>query len=284
MKILLVGANGQLGSDLSLVLPGAGHEVIGVTRAQADIRDADRMHALIKETRPALVINTAAFHNVELCEEQPDEAILVNATAVGRLAVACREQDCVLMHFSTDFVFDGASRVPYTEEDEPHPQSAYARSKLAGERLVRESQARHCIVRTCGLYGATGSKSRNGNFVQKIFQRAATGAEVSVVSDQVVTPTYTLDLAQTLAGLIAKKSYGTFHITNEGECSWHEFAQAALSLSGSAAVAKAISSVDLKTKARRPAYSVLSKEKLYRLGLPRMPHWKAALTRYIANL
>jgi dTDP-4-dehydrorhamnose reductase len=233
------------------------------------------------EVQPDLVINTAAFHNVELCEDQPAEAMLVNGTAVGVLARECSAAGCQLLHLSTDFVFDGSQRTPYKETDAPNPLSAYAKSKLEGERLVQAAGPQHLIVRTCGLFGLAGSKTREGNFIEKILKRANAGEEIRIVGDKIATPTSTVDLANVIQQLIVRKAIGVYHVTSEGECSWHEFAQEALRLSGSPVVAKKVTSNEFKTKAQRPAYSVLSKEKLYSIGIPQMLHWRDALQRYM---
>jgi dTDP-4-dehydrorhamnose reductase len=283
MKILVIGANGQLGSDLMLSLPQAGHEVIPATRQTLDVRFAEQIQSALEEASPALVINTAAFHNVDLCEDQPAEAMLVNGTAVGVLARECTHRGIKLMHLSTDFVFDGAKRTPYQETDATNPLSAYAKSKLEGEKHLQAAGAEHIVVRTCGLFGHAGSKTREGNFIEKMIRRANAGEELRVVSDKIATPTATFDLADAIGQLIARNASGIYHVTSEGECSWHEFAQEALRISGSKVIARKVTSAEFKTKAIRPAYSVLSKEKLYALGIPRMPHWHEALERYMAK-
>jgi dTDP-4-dehydrorhamnose reductase len=283
MKILVIGANGQLGSDLMVSLPQAGHELTAATRQTLDVRDPSQIQRALDGSKPDLVINTAAFHNVELCEDQPEEAMLVNGTAVGNLARECSQRDIKLLHLSTDFVFDGAKRTPYTETDATNPLSAYAKSKLEGEKQLHAAGTQHTVIRTCGLFGHAGSKTREGNFIEKMIKRANAGDELRVVGDKIATPTSTIDLAKVLAQLIASNASGIYHVTNEGECSWHEFAQEALRLSGSSVLAKKVSSAEFKTKAVRPAYSVLSKTKLYALGVPRMPHWHEALERYMAK-
>lgn len=281
MKILVIGANGQLGTDLVSSLPQAGHEVIPATRQTLDIRYPDQVRRALAVSQPGLVINTAAFHNVELCEDEPEEAMLVNGSAVGALARECSQRGCKLLHISTDFVFGGEKQTPYKETDATNPLSVYAKSKLEGEKQVESAGAQHLIVRTCGLFGHAGSKTRHGNFIEKMLKRARTGEELRVVGDKIGTPTATVDLAGTIAQLIARNATGIYHVTNEGECSWHEYAQEAVRLSGSPVIVKKVTSAELKTKATRPAYSVLSKEKLYALGIPKMPHWKDALERYI---
>jgi dTDP-4-dehydrorhamnose reductase len=283
MKIFVIGANGQLGSDLMAALPPAGHQATGATRQTLDVRFVDQVRRALDQSPPDLVINTAAFHNVELCEDEPEEAMLVNGTSVGALARECSQRDIKLIHFSTDFVFGGEKRTPYIETDTTRPLSAYAKSKLEGEKQVQAAGAEHIIVRTCGLFGHAGSRTRQGNFIEKMIKRANAGEELHVVGDKIATPTSTVDLAGAIVRLIEKDASGIYHITNEGECSWHEFAQEALRLSGSQVIAKKVTSAEFKTKAVRPAYSVLSKEKLYALGLPRMSDWKTALRKYMVS-
>jgi dTDP-4-dehydrorhamnose reductase len=282
MKILVIGANGQLGTDLVSSLPQARHDVTSATRETLDVRYLDQVKRALEKSQPELVINTAAFHNVELCEDEPAEAMLVNGSAVGALARECSQRGCKLLHISTDFVFGGEKRTPYKETDATNPLSVYAKSKLEGENQVQAAGPQHLIVRACGLFGHAGSKTRHGNFVEKMIKGANAGQELRVVSDKIATPTATVDLTAAIAQLIVHNASGIYHVTNEGECSWHEYAQEAVRLSGSPAIVKSVTSAEFKTKAVRPAYSVLSKEKLYALGVPRMPHWKDALQRYIA--
>ncbi len=281
MKILVIGANGQLGTDLMCALPQAGHKVIGATRQTLDVRYADQVKRALNETRPQWVINTAAFHNVEQCEDEPAEAMLVNGSAVGVLARECSQRGVKLLHISTDFVFGGEKRTPYVETDKPNPLSAYAKSKLEGEKQVQAAGEQHLIVRTCGLFGHAGSKTRQGNFIEKMIKRAQAREELRVVGDKIGTPSSTLDVTRAIDDLIAQDASGIYHVTNEGECSWHEFAQEALRLSGSSVRVKNVASAEFKTKAVRPAYSVLSKEKMYALGVAKMPDWREALQKYM---
>ena len=281
MKVLLIGANGQLGTDLLVKLEHAGHSVTAATRADLDVVDPVQIESVIRSAAPKLVINTSAFHKVEVCQTEAQQAFAVNGIAVRDLALACRRHDCELMHFSTDFVFDGAKRQPYKETDSPHPVNVYGASKVAGEHLLAMSLKRHYIIRTCGLYGTAGSRSRYGNFVERILKQASAGGPLRVVSDQVVTPTFTEDLAQAVISLIRLQEYGLYHVTNEGECSWLEFAGKALEIRGIKADNQPVASTAVADQVRRPGYSVLSKEKLYSLGIPKMPHWQDALARYL---
>lgn len=283
MRILVIGANGQLGTDLMSALPLFGHEVVPATRQTLDVRCAEQVNSALDEARPHVVTNTAAFHNVDQCEDEPAEAMLVNGHSAGVLARECSKRSIKLVHLSTDFVFGGEKRTPYLETDAPNPLSVYARSKLEGEKQVQAAGADHLIVRACGLFGHAGSKTRHGNFIEKMIKRAQAGEELRVVGDKVATPSATVDVARAIADLIARDASGLYHVTNEGECSWYEFAQEALQLGDSPVIVKNVTTAEFKTKAVRPAYSVLSKEKLYALGVARMPHWRDALERYMAG-
>jgi len=296
MKILLTGANGQLGSDLCVALAG-GHTVIPVTRAgietrlgasqAGDVLQPAQMRDLITENKPELVLNTTAFNKVDVAEQDAAEALQVNAYAAQQLALLCREADVPLMHISTDFVFDGAKRAPYVESDLPNPLSAYGTSKLAGELLVRATWARHYIVRTCGLYGTAGSSGKGGNFVNtmlRLGRESATSAQpkpVRVVDDQICTPTATKDLAAQIAVLIETAAYGTYHINNHGSCSWYEFACKIFELAGLSPNVQPISSKTFNAPASRPPYSVLENAGLKRLGLDQMRDWQVALADYL---
>ncbi len=280
-RIALLGANGQLGQDLRRSLRA--HDVVPLTRADFDVTDHLLTAAVLRDIRPGIIINTTAYHRVDDCETQPEPAYRVNALAVLNLARVANESDAVLVHFSTDYVFDGRLSEPYTEQSEPMPLSVYANSKLAGEYLVR-SAARKCVlIRTCGLYGEMGSRGKGGNFVEMMLRKASAGERIQVVSDQVVTPTYTKDLAEQIALLLSTTHTGLFHITSEGECSWFEFARAIFEFTGIDADLVPTTSNLYKTPAIRPRYSVLENARLKGLGINRMRHWREALSDYLGS-
>jgi dTDP-4-dehydrorhamnose reductase len=232
-----------------------------------------------------MVINCAAYNLVDRAESEPDEAIAVNAWGPRSLALICRDADCPLVHFSTDYVFGLAEdrRSPYTEMDAPGPVSVYGTSKLAGEFFVRALCPRHFVIRTCGLYGVWGSGGKGGNFVEKMLRVASQGKPLRVVADQFCTPSYTADVAQAAAELIGTDQYGLYHVTNAGSCSWHEFAGTIFALEAVQADLMPIPSRDYPLPARRPAYSVLSLDKYASLGLLPPRPWPEALATYLAE-
>lgn len=281
MKIILIGAAGQLGTDLMKALPG--ETTIPLTHADIEVTDSGSIGHAFERHRPDMVINTSAFHRVDDCETEMELAFQVNAFAVRRLAQACSQFGAALVHFSTDYVFAGEKTEPYVEGDRPGPLSVYGASKLAGEHLAAATLPRHFLIRTCGLYGLGGSRSKGGNFVETMLRFARRGKPLRVVDDQVASPTYTADLARKVSQLIATEAYGLYHITSQGSCSWFEFAHAVFELSGVEANLQPISSADFGAPARRPAYSALGSVRLPSLGLDQMPDWRDGLKRYLAE-
>ena len=280
MKTLLLGADGQLGTDLTKIYPA--EKLIPLTIEDINVCDYDGVRRIFGEHRPDAVINTAAYHRVDECEEHPDRAMEINALAVRNLALACKEIDAILVHFSTDYVFDGELSRPYTEEDTPRPLSAYAISKLAGELYIRYLHEKHFVIRLCGLYGVVGSMEKGTNFVETMLKLANESKEISVVSDQTLTPTYTRALAPVLKALIETRRYGLYHMTSEGGCSWYEFAAAIFELSGLEPNLSPTTSDVYKTPAKRPRYSVLENANLKKIpGMIPMVHWRDGLKEYL---
>ena len=279
MRIALIGADGQLGTDLFKTL--AGDEVTPLYYPDFDITRPDLTLGRLTALQPEVVINTAAFHRVDECEDNPEQALAVNALAVRGLARVCRELGCRLVHFSTDYVFDGLKRKPYVEEDLPNPLMVYGVSKLAGEFFVRNTVPGHFVIRTCGLYGLAGCLEKGGHFVDMILRRESQGLPLRIVGDQRVTPTSTVELARAVAELIRTDRFGLYHMTNEGECSWYEFARAVFELIGKKPVLEAVDSAAYGAKARRPLYSVLENKKAKEVGLRPFSHWRSALGDYL---
>jgi dTDP-4-dehydrorhamnose reductase len=283
LKVFLIGADGQLGTDINEYFTGRGLDVHGlIGLEEIDVCDYNSTFRLIRDSAPDLVINTAAFHNVDLCEDRVAEAFRVNVGGTKNTASICRKLDVPLIHFSTDYVFDGSKGVPYTEDDCPRPLSIYAISKLGGETVIQYMLEKYYLVRLSGLYGHAGCTGKgNINFVETMLKRAGEKRQIKVVDDQVLTPTSTRDAAVKLYELIQTEKYGLYHMTNTGSCSWYEFACEIFRLSGLIADIIPISSEELGAKAIRPAYSVLDNVNLKKAGLSDMRNWKKALQEYI---
>lgn len=279
MKVLLIGANGQLGSDLAKAL--GSHEVIPATHQNFDVAHFAQVQAEVRRLQPEVIINTAAFHKVDVCEAEIDSAFRVNAVGVRNLALAAREVDAALVHFSTDYVFEGNLRRPLTESDETNPINAYGVSKLAGEKLARYLCPKSFVIRTCGLYGHAGSSGKGGNFVETMLKKAAAGEPIRVVNDQILTPTSTRELARKVSQLILTDKFGLYHITSNGQCSWFEFAGQIFETARVRAQLSPTTSAEFQTPARRPAYSVLENARLKELAMDDLKDWREALREYL---
>jgi len=279
MKVLLIGGSGQLGSEIRS--RWASDDVVSPAHDQLAFEDGAALEALVARERPALVVNCAAFHNVDLCESQPDRAFAVNALAVDRAAALCAARDIAFLTISTDYVFDGNASAPYREEDCPRPISAYGASKLAGEELVLRRALKAFVVRTCGVYGVHASKSK-GTFIDRIVTQARSGETPRVVHDVIGSPTYAGHLAIALRAIVASGAYGLYHACNVGPVSWYDFARAALELAGIAHPIEPISAAQWKAPARRPAFSALENAKLDRLGIA-MPSWREGIAAYLGD-
>jgi dTDP-4-dehydrorhamnose reductase len=278
--IVLLGASGQLGSDLCREFGSVGRQLIPLTHHDVELRNHGQVAQTMERLRPGVIVNTAAFHKVEACEEDVEQAFAVNCIAMRNLARVADRLGSYLVHFSTDYVFDGESDVPYSEGAAPNPINAYGVSKAAGEFFVRNSCRQHLIVRTSGLYGLAGSSGKGGNFIQTMLRLGRRDGVVSVVTDQVLSPTYTVDLARMIWRLVEARAQGVFHVTNTGSCSWHEFARSIFALSGVQAEVRPTTTASMDATVRRPRYSVLVSSRLGReFGL--MRHWGDALADYL---
>ncbi len=276
MRILLTGGRGQLGLALQAAL--AGHELLALGHAELDITDAAAIRGRVEGFRPDIVINAAAWTDTAGCEAEPERAHLVNGEGARRLAEACARSGAALLQVSTNEVFDGEKDTPYAEDDEPNPINHYARSKLAGERHVRSIVERHYIVRTAWLYGAGRT-----SFPEKIVQAARRLGALKVVTDEVASPTWTVDLARAIARLIEQPAYGLHHLTNGGYCSRYEWAKATLALMGLAHVPlEPTTQAEFGTLPRKPPFSALANRNAARLGIE-LPPWEEALRAYLAE-
>jgi dTDP-4-dehydrorhamnose reductase len=280
MKVALVGAAGQLGTALAATRP-ATDSIVPLTHAEIEIRDAASVEAVLSAAAVDCVINCAAYNFVDKAEDEPDAAHAINALGPQNLARWCARHQATLVHVSTDYVFSGDWRsTPYVETDQPAPASAYARSKLAGEELVRAECPAHYIVRTCGLYGRAQSAGK-GNFVRTMLRLAAEGKPLRVVDDQHCAPSFTTDVAAAIWRLLASGRFGLYHATNSGATTWHGFASEIFRAAGLNVPVTAIPSRDFPQKAKRPPYSVLDCSKLAGVIGGPVPSWQDALARYV---
>jgi dTDP-4-dehydrorhamnose reductase len=280
MRFAVLGAAGQLGRDLCPRLPG---DAVPLDRTRADLTNAEQLKATLAEVRPDVVVNCAAYNFVDKAESEPDAAFAVNAWGVRSLARACRDLDCTLVHFSTDYVFglDTNRQTPFRTTDAPGAVSVYGMSKLCGEYAVRAECPRHFVIRTCGLYGVWGSGGKGGNFVETMLRVAGQGKPLKVVNDQHCTPSYTADVAAAAVALMATDRYGLYHVTNSGATTWYDLAKAAFEIAGVKADLTPIPSSGYPTPARRPAYSVLSLDGLAAAGVPEPRPWREAVAAYL---
>ena len=283
MKIALIGSNGQLGTDMMEYFTDRGEEIIGLTQDDIDVCYMNKCEPVLLKIKPELIINTAAFHQVDLCEDKGEAAFAVNAVGVKNLCNISLSLDVPLMHFSTDFVFgeDLKRTKPYTEEDSPGPISLYGISKLAGEYVIKYMLKKYYLIRSSGLYGYAGCFGKGSNFVDMMINLARAGKKITVVNDQILTPTSTKDMTEKLRELVGTGKYGLYHMTNNGECSWYDFTVEIFKLAGINVDVTPILSSDYVAKARRPFYSVLDNKHLREVGITDFRPWKEALKDYI---
>jgi dTDP-4-dehydrorhamnose reductase len=279
MRVVVIGSSGQLGSDLMRSF--ADVNPIGVDHKQFDIEVSSAISVLIARHRPDLIINTAAFHNVELCETRPDRAFAVNALAVDQLAAQCAIAGVALAHISTDYVFDGHARSPYPEDAATEPLSAYGISKLAGEMLVRRNLERAYIIRTSGLYGIRGSSTKGYTFIERILTTAERGEPLRVVTDVTCSPSYTRHVADAVRRIVETQRFGTYHVTNAGQCTWYDFATEILRIANLPRSIERVTQSTFPTLAKRPAYSALAHVAMIDAGLPPIAAWQDGIAAYM---
>lgn len=280
MRVVIIGSTGQLGQDLLRVF---GDEAVGLTHQDVDVTDEAGVASALGSHRPDWVLNTAAFHRVDDCELDPATSFAVNATGALNVARAAADIGSGVVFYSSDYVFGGEERErdhAYEEGDRPDPLSVYGTTKVAGEQLVARANERHLVVRTAGLYG-TATSRKGWTFPELMINKARSDGAVRVVTDQVLSPTFTADLAQKSKELIEHDAAGLFHLTNAGECSWFEFARGAFDIAGVDAEIEPIGSEQLKQRARRPPYSALDSSRLAAVGVSPMRPWEEALDDYL---
>ncbi len=285
-KTIVIGAKGQLGSDIMRAAQDHQEQRVGgVDFPQIDVRDAHGIDTLLNDERPDTVINLAAYHDVDRCEETPEDAFAVNTIAAYKLARSCELNGTRLIHFSTDYVFHETPEAePLNETARPNPQSVYAASKYAGENLIRAYCENSVIIRTCGLYGQTPPNGKAYNFPLIMLKMAREGRPIKVVADQICTPTWTQPLAQLVLELAVHDLTGIVHATCQGQCSWYSFTQALFELAGLQADLTPVTTREYGSVAVRPPYSVLDNARLRAAGLDRLPHWRDALAGYLATI
>lgn len=275
MKLLVAGAAGMLGRDVMLAAGNAGHEVVGYGRAELDVTDPESVGRRLELERPDVVINCAAWTDVDGAEEAEEEAFAVNGAGAGNVAAAAAEVGAAVVYISSDYVFDGAKGAPYVESDQPAPLSAYGRTKLAGEEATAAANKRHFIVRSAWLFGIGG-----GNFVETMLRLASIQNEVLVVRDQVGSPTYTWHLAYGIVRLIEGIEYGIHHMAAEGQCSWYEFAREIFEQAKVDCKVLSGTTDMLGRPAPRPAFSALTSQRKHAI---RLPSWQDGLAGYLAQ-
>ena len=279
MRILVTGASGQLGYDVERELERRGIEHLGTSSRELDITDRAAVEHLMQSYRPDAVIHCAAYTKVDLAEDEPERCWAVNADGTRNMAAACRKTGAKLLYISTDYVFPGTGERSYETGDPTGPVNTYGRSKLAGELAVQSLLEKYFIVRISWVFGKNGN-----NFVKTMLRLAETKAELSVVCDQIGSPTYTADLAPLLCDMVQTERYGVYHATNEGTTAWSEFAEAIFELAGRQVVVHPIPTSAYPTRAARPLNSRMSKECLHSNGFQELPEWKNALARYLKEI
>jgi dTDP-4-dehydrorhamnose reductase len=284
MRIAALGSNGQLGHDVVRAFAEQGDEVRALTHQDIELSSLESVAACLRATRAELVVNAAAMHNVESCEQQPGRAHEVNVVGARNLATATRDLGSVLIHVSTDYVFDGAKGRPYVESDEARPLNVYGRTKLEGEQFVQDINPKHFVLRTAALYGNHPCRAKGGqNFVDLMLRLARERGRVRVVDNEFTSPTATTDLARQIASLSRSDAYGLYHATAEGSCSWYEFAREIFRMADVPVTLEVASPNEFPAKVPRPAYSVLENRKLKSQNLNLFRPWQDGLHAYLSE-
>ena len=282
MKVAIIGAQGQLGSDAARAFADKGDQVFSLGHGDIEISDIDSVSKVFKDLNPELIVNTAAMHHVERCEQDPKAAFAINALGPHNLGMIAQDLGAILMQVSTDYVFDGLKAQPYQEDDAPRPLNTYGNTKLAGEYYVRGTADRHFVLRTSGLYGKHPCRGKGGlNFVDLMLKLGRERGKVRVVTSEEITPTSTWELAQQMVVLSRSDSFGLYHATAEGSCTWYDFACEIFALSGLAAKVEVADPKEFPAKVPRPSYSVLENAALKTRNLNCFHPWKVGLHQYL---
>jgi dTDP-4-dehydrorhamnose reductase len=283
LRVAVIGAGGQVGTEVVHAARNAGFDILPLSHEQCPVEDRTALDAALSSLAPGdVVVNTAAYHRTEDCEDRPQDALAINAVGARNAALSAHARGASIVYYSSDYVFDGEHCArPYVESDPAAPINAYGVSKLAGEMFVRLANSQALVLRIASVFGVAGSRGKGGNFVETMLAKARRGEKIEVVDDIVMTPTYAADAAALTVALLARRAPpGTYHLTNTGAVSWHEFATAIVRGAGLDAKVAAVASASVPTRARRPAYSALASERLSALGLSARP-WRDALGDYL---
>ena len=280
MKVLVTGASGQLGYDVVRELTKRGHEAVGVSSKEMDITDPMQVEKVITEAQVDVVMHGAAYTAVDAAEDNEQQCRLVNANGTENIAAVCKKLDIPMVYISTDYVFDGQGTRPWEPEDERHPLNVYGQTKYEGELAVQKNLEKYFIVRIAWVFGINGN-----NFIKTMLKLSKTHDTLTVINDQIGSPTYTYDLARLLVDMMETDKYGIYHATNEGLCSWYEFAVEIFRQAGIPMNVIPVTSAEYKAaKAKRPFNSRMNKDKLEAKGFERLPQWQDALARYLEEL
>lgn len=283
MKVAVIGASGQLGSDVVAAFYKHGDETVPLSHSDIELSDIDSVSVCLQEVRPQLVVNTAAMHHVENCEREPGKAFAVNGLGSRNLALVARDIDATLIHVSTDYVFDGAKASPYEETDPPSPLNVYGNTKLSGEYFVRGTVEKHFVLRTSAIYGHSPCRAKGGlNFIELMLKLARERSEVRVVDSEIVTPTSTAELSRQILALSQADCYGLYHATAEGSCSWHEFAREIFALAGTKVNLLVAGPNEFPAKVPRPKFSVLENRGLKSHELNVFKPWQEGVREYLS--
>ena len=284
MKLAVIGANGQLGTDVCRTFTEKGDDVVMLTHDRIDITDKEKVIEVLGGICADVVVNTAAMHHVEKCENDPAAAFQVNGAGAMHLSAICNQTRSLLVHISTDYVFDGEKHSPYIESDAPMPLNVYGNTKLSGEYFIRSTCERYHILRVSGLYGHHPCRAKGLNFVDLMVKLSGERDEVRVVDDEIVSPTFTKTIAEQIHTMVdAGAQNGVYHVTSEGRCSWYEFAREIFALTRSSVTLNRAAPDEFPMKVNRPKYSVLENGFLKEQKINVMPDWRDALKDYLAG-
>jgi dTDP-4-dehydrorhamnose reductase len=284
MKVVVLGGNGQLGMDVVTVFKGQGDTVVALTHNECEICSLERTREVLRIIQPDVIVNTAAMHHVERCEEAPQKAYEVNAIGARNVAIVARELESKLIHISTDYVFNGLKKQPYVETDAALPLNVYGSTKYSGELFVQNIAEKYFILRTSALYGRHPCRAKGGsNFVDLMLRLGSERGHVRVVDDEIVSPTPTAALARQIAILATTDRYGLYHATAEGSCSWYQFASTIFEMTSTKVRLEVANANEFPSKAPRPKYSVLENDALKKLGISCLPAWREGLLEYLSE-